>query len=166
MFSFVRLVLFLFFSLSAAEAAQAGCLVRPGPWGSPDPWYRDRPIDCLFQGRMRVTLGLVGRDRRWPGRRWPLWDPFLDDPWFRARGASSYFHGRDYLFGALRPRTQTRYVLVPVYREAETRMVPSQSQWASHLDWCGKRYRSYRARDNTFQPLKGARRRCSSPFGR
>lgn len=166
MFSFVRLVLFLLFSLSAAEAAQAGCLVRPGHWGGIGDWYRARPIDCMFQGRMRVTLGLAGRDRNWSGRHWRLRDPFLDDPWFRTRGASRYFHGRDYLFRDIGPRPRTRYVIVPVYRETERRMVPSQGQWASHLDWCRPRYRSYRARDNTFQPLKGARRRCNSPYGR
>ena len=33
-----------------------------------------------------------------------------------------------------------------------------------HLDWCYERYRSYRARDNTFQPYEGPRRQCRSPY--
>ncbi|MEO1397349.1 MAG: BA14K family protein [Pseudomonadota bacterium] len=33
-----------------------------------------------------------------------------------------------------------------------------------HLEWCYDRYRSYRAYDNTFQPYRGGRRRCVSPY--
>ena len=33
-----------------------------------------------------------------------------------------------------------------------------------HLDWCYDRYRSYRARDNTYQPYEGPRRQCRSPY--
>jgi hypothetical protein len=33
-----------------------------------------------------------------------------------------------------------------------------------HTGWCADRYRSYRAEDNSFQPLKGARKPCMSPF--
>jgi hypothetical protein len=35
-----------------------------------------------------------------------------------------------------------------------------------HVDWCYNRYRSYRARDNTFQPYNGQRRQCRSPYYR
>lgn len=33
-----------------------------------------------------------------------------------------------------------------------------------HIRWCYKRYRSYRAYDNTFQPYHGPRRACRSPY--
>ncbi|MEJ8475485.1 BA14K family protein [Roseibium algae] len=33
-----------------------------------------------------------------------------------------------------------------------------------HYAWCEKKYRSYRASDNTFNPYKGPRRACRSPF--
>ena len=33
-----------------------------------------------------------------------------------------------------------------------------------HMDWCYRRYRSYRASDNTFQPYRGGRRQCFSPY--
>ncbi|MEM5471976.1 BA14K family protein [Hoeflea sp. AS60] len=33
-----------------------------------------------------------------------------------------------------------------------------------HVRWCESQYRSYRARDNSFQPYHGPRRQCSSPF--
>ena len=36
----------------------------------------------------------------------------------------------------------------------------------SHVNWCYNRYRSYRARDNTFQPYQGRRRQCRSPYYR
>lgn len=34
----------------------------------------------------------------------------------------------------------------------------------AHRDWCTDRYRSYRVSDNSFQPNKGPRRACHSPF--
>ncbi|CAN7700436.1 BA14K family protein [Rhizobium sp. LjRoot98] len=34
----------------------------------------------------------------------------------------------------------------------------------SHVEWCGNRYRSYRAYDNTYQPNYGPRRQCHSPY--
>lgn len=34
----------------------------------------------------------------------------------------------------------------------------------AHEDWCYRRYRSYRAWDNTFQPYRGRRRACISPY--
>lgn len=33
-----------------------------------------------------------------------------------------------------------------------------------HVRWCYNHYRSYRASDNTFQPLHGPRRACVSPY--
>ena len=33
-----------------------------------------------------------------------------------------------------------------------------------HVNWCFRRYRSYRAWDNTFQPYRGPRRLCYSPY--
>jgi hypothetical protein len=35
----------------------------------------------------------------------------------------------------------------------------------AHVDWCYAHYRSYRAYDNTYQPLNGPRRPCYSPYG-
>lgn len=35
----------------------------------------------------------------------------------------------------------------------------------AHVEWCYARYRSYRERDNTFQPYNGPRRQCVSPYG-
>ncbi len=34
----------------------------------------------------------------------------------------------------------------------------------SHLAWCYDRWFTYRAWDNTYQPLYGPRRQCWSPF--
>ena len=39
-----------------------------------------------------------------------------------------------------------------------------QNLSADHVDWCFSRYKSYRAKDNTYQPDKGARKICKSPF--
>jgi hypothetical protein len=35
---------------------------------------------------------------------------------------------------------------------------------AYHVRWCQNRYRSYRVSDNTFQPYRGPRRACRSPY--
>ena len=34
----------------------------------------------------------------------------------------------------------------------------------AHVRWCHERWRSYRASDNTYQPLSGPRRACVSPY--
>ena len=34
----------------------------------------------------------------------------------------------------------------------------------AHINWCYNRYRSYRDYDNTFQPYRGPRRECISPY--
>lgn len=33
-----------------------------------------------------------------------------------------------------------------------------------HYAWCARRYRSYSAYDNSFQPSRGPRRQCYSPY--
>jgi hypothetical protein len=35
---------------------------------------------------------------------------------------------------------------------------------SAHIQWCYDRYRSYRARDNTFKPNYGPRQQCFSPY--
>lgn len=34
----------------------------------------------------------------------------------------------------------------------------------AHVEWCYNRYRSYRAADDTYQPLNGPRQVCNSPY--
>lgn len=34
---------------------------------------------------------------------------------------------------------------------------------AAHVEWCSRRYRSYRASDNTYRAYSGSRRTCESP---
>ncbi|WP_019169838.1 BA14K family protein [Pseudaminobacter salicylatoxidans] len=36
----------------------------------------------------------------------------------------------------------------------------------AHVRWCHDRYRSYRVSDNTFQPNRGPRQQCVSPYMR
>lgn len=72
----------------------------------------------------------------------------------RQRGwpdRAPYYNGRRFLFEVEPERPAAR---------------PGHGQWAAHLAWCRDRYRSYRAADNTFQPYKGPRRKCRSPYGR
>lgn len=55
------------------------------------------------------------------------------------------------------------YIEPRVYpRYAEPRRIYRLS--GAHYRWCEARYRSYRVRDNTFQPYNGPRRQCISPY--
>ena len=40
----------------------------------------------------------------------------------------------------------------------------SRRRGNAHINWCYDRYRSYRAYDDTFQPYRGGRRYCRSPY--
>lgn len=51
---------------------------------------------------------------------------------------------------------------VPAYPYAQRRVYRLD---ADHVAWCYDRWRSYRASDNTYQPLRGPRRQCISPYG-
>jgi len=44
------------------------------------------------------------------------------------------------------------------------RPAPVYEYGDAHVQWCYNRYRSYRAYDNTFQPLRGPRQECYSPY--
>jgi len=44
------------------------------------------------------------------------------------------------------------------------RTQPVQSNQPPHIRWCEERYRSYRARDNSFGISGGGRRQCISPY--
>ncbi len=53
-----------------------------------------------------------------------------------------------------------------VYDPPPRRRPPPRRDYGErHEDWCYDRYRSYRARDNTYQPYRGGRRYCQSPYG-
>ncbi|MFU0503199.1 BA14K family protein [Pseudaminobacter sp. NGMCC 1.201702] len=57
----------------------------------------------------------------------------------------------------------------PDYRMGRPRYVQPPSSYRirvspAHVDWCSMRYRSYRPKDNTFQPFNGPRRQCLSPY--
>lgn len=55
-------------------------------------------------------------------------------------------------------------VIVPrSYAPPPPRYAPYLSP--AHYQWCDRRYRSYRAADNSFQPYHGPRRACVSPYG-
>lgn len=49
-------------------------------------------------------------------------------------------------------------------------VVNSQNQavnpapYNNHVAWCSSKYNSYRIHDNSWQPFKGGRRLCVSPF--
>ena len=57
---------------------------------------------------------------------------------------------------------------VPIFPSYHTRLVAqpaARAVFSPHFEWCHARYRSYRAHDNSFQPYRGGRRQCWSPYG-
>jgi hypothetical protein len=87
------------------------------------------------------------KKRRHHRRHYNDWD---DDWWW---GPAAGF-GLGLVLGAA-----PRYYEVPVYRTA-----PRVGVNAAHIAWCERRYRSYRAWDNTFKPYHGPRIQCISPY--
>ncbi|MDB5552435.1 MAG: uncharacterized protein JWL86_2419 [Rhizobium sp.] len=50
----------------------------------------------------------------------------------------------------------------PAQNDAE--QTPRAEQTAAHVEWCSRRYRSYRMEDNSYRPYGGGRRSCESPY--
>lgn len=51
---------------------------------------------------------------------------------------------------------------VPLYSKSRPAVHAARYGW--HVGWCHDRWRSYRASDNSYQPVHGSRRPCRSPF--
>jgi len=50
----------------------------------------------------------------------------------------------------------------PAQTDAEP--APRAEQSVAHVEWCSRRYRSYRSEDNSYRPYGGGRRTCESPY--
>ena len=58
--------------------------------------------------------------------------------------------------GSNRRYEERRYRDRPVYRD--------RGGSSAHIEWCYSKYRSYRSSDDTYQPYRGGRRYCNSPY--
>jgi len=58
------------------------------------------------------------------------------------------------------------YYAPPIYyREPSVRYLPRyRSGLSAHESWCYARWRTYDARSDTYQPSRGGRRYCNSPY--
>jgi len=87
--------------------------------------------------------------------------------------------GHDNRFGRYRYEQPDQQIDTAVPRMRATPRVGSQPRYSGprtiyrvgklsgeHVDWCFERYKSYRARDNTYQPNEGPRKTCVSPFSK
>lgn len=177
----LKLFLIVALCLLGAQNASAGRLtLSAGNRVCLESWNESRAMRRLFPGRMQLTLGDMHR-RHWiercrtmyrlHDRAIPSWSRW-HDPHGRFAG---YFYGFNDVYGLgrplLRPRHGTRsfywrYQPEHTYQRAMPRAYPGHNARAAHLAWCSKKYCSYRAGDNSFQPYKGPRRRCVSPYGR
>jgi len=66
------------------------------------------------------------------------------------------------ILGAAIADSNRRYY--PRRRYYQPRRVYRSYGGNAHINWCYRKYRSYRAYDNTFQPYRGGRRYCRSPY--
>ena len=48
--------------------------------------------------------------------------------------------------------------------QTSTEPIPRAEQTAAHVEWCSRRYRSYRVEDNSYRRYGGSRRFCQSPY--
>lgn len=48
--------------------------------------------------------------------------------------------------------------------QTDTEPAPRAERNVAHVEWCSRRYRSYRAEDNSYRPYSGGRRACESPY--
>ena len=85
------------------------------------------------------------------GFGYPVYRPH----YYRPYGYRRYYRPRYYRPRYYRPHR--------VYRPVRRRVVRRRFS-AAHYGYCSTRYRSYRVRDNTFQPYRGRRKQCRSPY--
>ncbi|MEH6727285.1 MAG: BA14K family protein [Hyphomicrobiales bacterium] len=86
---------------------------------------------------------------------------------YSRRSGRSHCHGRSYCHRhsnrGYHDHNRRGVVIYP--RHTAPRYNRSR-QGSAHVDWCDNRYRSYDIYTDTFQPYKGGRKRCNSPFSR
>jgi hypothetical protein len=97
-------------------------------------------------------------------------DP-VDGPWYwqtpwQGTGPGLYYsYYPEHVPGYPRELSGMPVPLYPTGRPAtEMYAVRYGDEWSAHVGWCHERWRSYRASDNSYQPLHGPRRECRSPF--
>jgi len=117
------------------------------------------------------------RWRRYDGRRWSNdfgerrftndWDDgSWNDDWRpRRHHHRRHFNGSALYLGLGLGIPAYQYYNNYQYIEpAPRRHYRTQRLSSAHVQWCYDRYRSYRVRDNTFQPYNGPRQQCWSPY--
>lgn len=90
--------------------------------------------------------------------------PYPEAPaWVMPSGPQIYY-GRHYTHVPAYPAPYLEHAYpVPVF--SGPRQLPAVGYAdPAHVEWCYARYRSYRLSDNSFQPDRGVRRACRSPY--
>lgn len=145
---------------------------RIGPCAGSDT-YADRNGRCHYRSDMRRDGGDWGRDRSG-------WDRNRNDrDRYRAESdRDRYWHGhrgyRDYRPGYRRNDDGWWYPLAAfglgaaiiggMAAQQAPRPQVGVAMPVNHVRWCQARYRSYDPYSDTFQPNRGPRQRCISPY--
>lgn len=83
--------------------------------------------------------------------------PVFPGPTYSGPGYYGRYYDPYYDPGYVRPAP--RYYQRQYQRQRHARSLESR-----HIEWCYGQYRSYREWDNSWQPLRGPRRECISPY--
>lgn len=150
-------------AIAAAMAVAAGLALTPSADAMPAPKLT---ADALAAGSSGI-IHVGGRGHVSVGIRWSGGHVYYNGyrGYHRQRHGYRRHHGYWFphrAFVVVVPRY--RYIPVQPYhppRAVHPRIIRLSH---AHKQWCEHRYRSYRLRDNTFQPYHGPRRPCVSPY--
>ncbi|MEF0939507.1 BA14K family protein [Rhizobium sp. BR 362] len=93
--------------------------------------------------------------------------PYYRRGWYGGyRGYPGYRHGYRYYDGYWYPLAAfgAGAIIGGAIASQPRYVAPAGGINPRHVEWCEARYRSYRAYDNTFQPNRGPRQQCYSPY--
>lgn len=100
-----------------------------------------------------------------PSTAEPVHWPWYSQPPLQGTGPGLYYsYYPEHVPGYPQELRGLPVPLYPTGRPAIQRPARYADEWSAHLDWCHERWRSYRASDNSYQPLHGPRKECRSPF--
>ena len=121
----------------------------------------------MIDARYRTAAALALLSALWivPSAAEPVYGPWYSQPPLQGTGPGLYY---SYHPGHVPGYPQDlRGYPVPLYstsRQTVHRYAARYGNGSAHIDWCQQRWRTYRASDNSYQPIYGQRRLCRSPY--
>jgi hypothetical protein len=122
----------------------------------------------MIDARYRTAAALALLSALWivPSAAEPVYGPWYSQPPLQGTGPGLYYsYHPDHVPGY--PQDLRGYP-VPLYstsgRTVHRYAAGYGNGRSAHVDWCQRKWRTYRASDNSYQPIYGQRRLCRSPY--